>query len=106
MFTTSILRKPKGERLPGRHGTRESGPGRPVRRYAGPTAGDFGYRSDRIGMVGFSAAADEATYKVVLCERWAIDYAQGRMPHHINDDEMPAGWTEDDLKYGPTERDE
>jgi hypothetical protein len=48
-------------------------------------------------------AADEAAYHAALCERWAVDYDQGRTPHHITDDEvppfsMPAGWKEDDLK--------
>jgi hypothetical protein len=48
-------------------------------------------------------AADEAAYEAALCERWAVDYDRGRVPHHITDDEvppfrMPAGWTQDDLK--------
>ncbi len=49
-------------------------------------------------------AADEAAYMGTLHERWAVDFNQGRMPHHISADEvppfrMPTGWTEDDLKY-------
>jgi hypothetical protein len=56
-------------------------------------------------------AADEASYEAALHERRAVDYAQGRMPHHVSDDEvppfrMPDDWTEDDLKYGRAERDE
>jgi hypothetical protein len=55
-------------------------------------------------------AADEAAYEAALCERWAVDYARGRMPHHIGADEvppfrMPAGWKDDDLKYGRAEHD-
>lgn len=54
-------------------------------------------------------AADEAAYYAALCERWAVDYGHGRTPHHIMDDEvppfrMPAGWTEDDLKYQQAKR--
>ena len=49
-------------------------------------------------------AADEAAYMAALGDRWAVDYEQGRMPHHISGNEvppydMPPGWTEDDLKY-------
>jgi hypothetical protein len=56
-------------------------------------------------------AADEAAYEAALRERWANDFARGRMPHHISDDEvppfrMPDGWTEDDLKYRQARRDE
>jgi hypothetical protein len=56
-------------------------------------------------------AADEAAFEAALHERWGRDYDLGRMPHHITNDEippfrMPAGWTEDDLKYGQGKRNE
>jgi hypothetical protein len=56
-------------------------------------------------------AADEAAFKAALHERWGRDYDRGRMPHHITNDEiptfrMPAGWSEDDLKYRQGKRDE
>lgn len=49
-------------------------------------------------------AADEAGYMATLYERWAVDYAQGRPPHHVSADEvspfrMPPGSTEDDSKW-------
>jgi len=50
-------------------------------------------------------AADQAAYMVALHERWGEDYKRFRMPHHISDREvkpfeMPADWTEEDLRYG------
>jgi hypothetical protein len=56
-------------------------------------------------------AADEAAFSTALHELWEKDYEKGQSPHHIMDDEvppfrLPPGWTEDDLRYRRTGRDD